>query len=214
MENILLVIGNKNYSTWSLRAWLALVKSGVCFEERQLALDTTEFYEQIAEYSPVSQVPVLCIGEHRIHDSLAIAETVNDCFTNGSLLPTDPMQRAEARALCAEMHSGFHAVRNAMPMNIRAVGRRVEHSESIAREIARINAIWNRAEPGRWLFGEFSIVDAMYAPVVLRFPTYGVELNGRAARYQQTVINDPDVQRWIAESSAETDIVEADEAGL
>ena len=109
---------------------------------------------------------------------------------------------------------GFNALRSAMPMNIRATGRKVPRDEALQRDISRIEEIWLMAEPGHWLFGEFSIVDVMYAPVALRFPTYGVELEGRAATYQQTMLHDSDVERWIQAALLEDEIVDADEAGM
>lgn len=214
MENPLLVIGNKNYSSWSLRAWLVMAKSGAEFLELRLPLDTSEFYDRIFEYNPAGQVPVLSLSGHNVYDSLAIAETVNEIFADNRLLPLDPAGRAAARSLCAEMHSGFTALRSAMPMNIRATGRRVARDEAIERDIARISEIWSRAEPGHWLFGEFSIVDAMYAPVAMRFPTYGVELEGRAAHYQHTVLSDSDIMLWKEAALLEEEIVDADEAGM
>ena len=144
MQPITLVVGNMNYSSWSLRAWLAMAKSGVAFETVLLPLDTDEFYQRIPEYSPTGCVPVLWHGEQCVWDSLAIAEYVNEHFAGGSLWPEDSASRALGRCMAAEMHSGFMALRNAMPMNIRA-RRSVPISDAIERDIARISALWTQA---------------------------------------------------------------------
>lgn len=218
MSQTILVIGNKNYSSWSLRGWLALRKSGAVFEDRLLHLDTPEFFDEIGDLSPASKVPVLWHGERCIWDSLAIAEYANDVFAGGSMLPSNPQDRGWARAICAEMHAGFTHIRNDMPMNIRASGRQVEMTAGLERDIGRVFSIWQEcraahADKGPWLFGEFSIADAMYAPVAMRFPTYGVALPPVAQAWSDTLRADSAMQEWIAAALEETDIVEADEAG-
>jgi glutathione S-transferase len=213
-----LVIGNKNYSSWSLRGWLAVKKSGVEFEERLLHLDTAEFFDEIADLSPVRKVPVLWHGGRCIWDSLAIAEYANEVFAGGTMLPADPQERGWARAICAEMHSGFNELRSAIPMNIRASGRKVEMTPALEKDIGRAFTIWQdcreaHADKGPWLFGEFSIADVMYAPVAMRLPTYGIELPPVAQAWFDTLRGDPAMQEWIAAALEETEIVEADEAG-
>ena len=218
MNEAELVIGNKNYSSWSLRAWLALRKAGAEFRERRLSLDTPEFYAEIADYSPTGQVPVLWDGPVCTWDSLAIAEYANDRWAQGRLWPQDTAARARARAVSAEMHAGFSELRSVMPMNCRARNRRVPMSSRLEADINRIISIWcecleKGAGTGGWLFGDFSIADAMYAPVVFRFQTYGVELPGPAASYAQHVLADPDITDWTAAAELEQEVVEADEAG-
>lgn len=218
MTNPLLVIGNKNYSSWSLRPWLALRKAGVNFEERRLPLDTPEFYEEIPDLSPTRRVPVLWHRARCIWDSLAICEYVNEEFADGALLPEDAADRAWARSVCAEMHSGFNALRNALPMNLRASNRQVDLDHGIQEDINRISSVWTQCREahgsiGPWLFGRFSLADAMYAPVALRFPSYGIELPGVAAEYQDTCRSDADIQDWLAAALAESEVVAADEAG-
>ena len=213
-----LVIGNKNYSSWSLRAWLALRKSGADFEEHWLPLDTPEFDRVIGELSPTRRVPVLRDGDTCIWDSLAIGEYANERWAGGRLLPADLGARGRARSLCAEMHSGFEALRSAMPMNCRARGRKVPMTPELQSDIDRVIELWNEArtgsgEIGPWLLGEFSLADAMYAPVVLRFRTYGVEVPELVGAYMETMLADSDIKEWVAAGEAETEIVEADEAG-
>jgi len=214
----MLVIGNKNYSSWSLRAWLALKKSGVEFEERKLALDTPGFQEEIADLSPTRRVPALWHDGVCIWDSLAIAETVNERFADHSLWPAEPGQRALARAVSAEMHSGFNALRQCMPMNCRARNRELDFEPALEAEIERVFSIWAqcrqaRSESGDWLFGRFSIADAMYVPVALRFHAYSVKLPEVASNYMDAVLQDPDVSDWMQTGAAEPEIVAADEAG-
>ena len=210
-----LFIGNKNYSTWSLRAWYLLSKFNISFTEQQLILDTSEFYEALKSKFPVQKVPALIDAELTVWDSLAICEYINDAYLNGAAWPSEIAQRAKARSLAAEMHSGFAALRSEMPMNIRA-NRHVELSEQAKKDIARIDEIFSAQQqsyPNAWLFGEFSIVDAMFAPVVLRFKTYQVELSHAAQAYCQHVLSCPVMQSWISEALKETDIVDCDEAG-
>lgn len=213
-----LIIANKNYSTWSLRGWLALRGFGVEFEEIELRLFTDAFYDEIANYSGAAKVPVLVDGEIAVWDSLAIAEYVNEQCLDGKGWPQDVAQRAKARAVSAEMHSGFSALRNEMPMNIRG-RRQVSPSEACLKDIARIDQIWSQqmaefGAKGGWLFGEFSMADVMYAPVVLRFVTYGVSLSPAAQQYAEKVLENSAVRQWIEESKSDIEVVPEDEAGV
>jgi glutathione S-transferase len=212
-----LFIGDKNYSSWSLRAWLMLIKSRVKFNEVKLNLDTPEFYKQLESVTPTLKVPTLIDDGIAVWDSLAICEYISDAYMSGSGWPAEQRAKAKARALACEMHSGFNGVRSEIPMNIRAT-RYVELSEQAKKDIARIEHIWSEqiqeyAEHGDWLFGQWSIVDAMFAPVVLRFKTYGITLNKNASRYMETVLNCPDLKCWIADALKETRVVAMDEAG-
>ena len=212
-----LIIGNKNYSSWSLRGWLMLRAFDLPFTEKKLKLFTDDFYEQLKEYTPVAKVPVLVDGDINVWDSLAICEYINEQYLNGKGWPQETSQRAIARAVVAEMHSGFFDLRNEMPMNCRA-RKTLILSELALKDVARIDQLWvesiNRsAGKGAWLFGEFSIVDVFYAPVALRFRTYGVELSPQSAEYCQHVLNHPALVEWLEDALQETDIVIEDEAG-
>jgi len=212
-----LIIGNKNYSSWSLRAWLLLSEAGIEFEEIRLSLDTPRFAADIAEYSPARRVPVLVLDGCAVWDSLAIAETVNEIWPEKQLWPADASARAHARSLSAEMHSGFSALRDAMPMNCRAMGRKVELPKALTADIDRIFEIWSdcgQRYPGEgWLFGNFSIADAMYAPVVLRLRTYGINLPEAAKAYPARLLESEAMQDWLVAAESETEVIEADEAG-
>jgi glutathione S-transferase len=193
VSHTLLVIGNKNYSSWSLRAWLALKKSGVEFEERRLPLDTPQFYEEIADLSPTRKVPVLWHDSQCIWDSFAIAEYANEEFAGGTLWPAGRRERALARSVSAEMHSGLGALRQCMPMNCRARNRVVDIGPELEADIGRVFSLWSdcreaRTEAGDWLFGRFSIADVMYVPVALRFNSYRVTLPPQAQAYLQAVL--------------------------
>ncbi len=217
MTDTTLVIANKNYSSWSLRAWLFLRHTGIRFHEVRIGLGEATTRERIARYSPSGRVPVLVEGALTVWDSLAICEYANEAHAGGSGWPADRAARAEARAVSAEMHSGYQGLRSELPMNIRA-RRRVTPSAAAQADIARVLAIWEHcrtrhAAEGPWLFGRFSIADAMYAPVVFRFQTYGITLPARAAEYTKTMLADPSVQKWAAEARAEIEVVAGDEVG-
>ncbi|GLT19687.1 glutathione S-transferase [Vibrio zhanjiangensis] len=210
-----LFIGNQNYSTWSLRAWLIFAQFDLDVEVIKLKLCSDEFYKTLADITPTAQVPTLVNDDVTVWDSLAILEYVNETFLNGRAWPSDLVERAKARALACEMHSGFLDLRNELPMNIRA-RRKVTLSQGALMDVARIDAIWSEQEeryPGEWLFGEWSIADAMYAPVALRCLTYGIELSERARAYQQKVLASESLRQWLQEASLENDIVAKDEAG-
>jgi glutathione S-transferase len=217
MADLTLVIGNKNYSSWSLRAWLFLRHTGATFREIRIGLDEPDTRERIAQYSPAGRVPVLIDGELTVWDSLAICEYLHEKFPAAGGWPAAAAARAQARAVSAEMHSGFQALRNEMPMNIRA-RRRVSASAAATADIARVVASWESCRErhgagGPFLFGRFSIADAMYAPVVFRFRTYGVPLGGAAAAYAEALLADAAVREWTAAALAETEVVPSDEAG-
>lgn len=213
-----LVIGNKNYSSWSLRAWLILREVGIDFDEIRIPLDTAATAGEIAKYSAAGRVPVLLIDDEVIWDTLAIAETVADRWPDAGLWPDDPGRRAHARAISAEMHSGFAALREAMPMNCRAMGRKVTLPDDVAADIDRIFAIWSDCHhryggDGDWLFGRFSIADAMFAPVVLRFRTYGINLPESASVYPKRLLESEAIQEWLLDSESETEVIEEEEKG-
>ena len=211
-----LVIGNKNYSSWSLRPWLAARHAGIEFDEIRIALDTPETAAQLQQYSPSTKVPVWREGEFVAWDSLAICEYLAERAP--MLWSADAIARAMARSASAEMHSGFTALRAHMTMNARARGRHVPITPELAAEIDRIEAIWTDCRRrfgagGPWLFGAFSIADAMFAPVALRFVTYGVSRPGVVDDYVATLMADPHLQAWIADAEREPEVLEPFECG-
>jgi glutathione S-transferase len=184
---MLLIMGNKNYSSWSLRPWLLMKHVGLTFAERVLPLDTAEFTRDVGAVSPTRW-------------------------------PRDRAARAVARAVCAEMHSGFSVLRSQWPMNARATDRHTAPSAERQAEMARIEDLWDDCRSrfgahGPWLFGEFSVADAMYAPVVLRFRTYGADVRESARTYMATVLADTHMLDWLAAAAAEHLTIEASEIG-
>ena len=217
MAPLILIIGNKNYSSWSLRAWLALKQLQLPFEEIVIPLDMPGTREAIEQYSPSGRVPVLKHGDLTVWDSLAICEYA--AGLSGKGWPQNPATRAVARAVSAEMHSGFSTLRSLWPMNARARNRHTVLTAALEADIERIDQLWNDCRArfgaaGPWLFGEFSIADAMYAPVVLRFNTYGAGLVSPTARwYMATVLEDPSLQQWLQAAKQESWTIDADEVG-
>jgi glutathione S-transferase len=215
MNDLRLYIGNKNYSSWSLRPWILMKHLGLDFDEHVIPLDTPDFSRTIAALSPTRRVPVLEHRSLRIWDSLAICEYA--CELAGFGWPEDRAARAVARAVCAEMHAGFGALRSQWPMNARAEGRRTAPNPERESDIARIGQLWTDCRArfgaaGPWLFGAYSVADAMYAPVVLRFRTYGAQPPG-TRDYLTTVLADPSLRDWLAAAAAETWTIEASEVG-
>lgn len=212
-----LVIGNKNYSSWSLRPWLLMQHFGVTFEEINESLNANGLSQRLNSYSPSNRVPVLIDERTVVWDSLAIGEYLIEQHLNGIGWPNDAHRRAYARSISAEMHAGFSALRNAMPMNIRAT-RRVDISAAVQTDLTRIAHIFGEARRahhanGAWLAGEFSFADCMYAPVASRLKTYGVSLGQAADEYVLMIHELPAMQRWISAAMTETEVVLEDEAG-
>jgi len=209
-----LVIANKNYSSWSMRPWVLLRGRDIAFRERMLKFESQEWRDQIAKLSPTGLVPVLWEGEpgagFATWDTLAIAERVHEIFSDRGIWPAESQLRARARAAAAEMHSGFRALRGAMPMNIRGRYPGEGMNDGVAKDIARISAIWAAAKRP-YLFGEFCAADAFYAPVATRLVTYGVELKGAAREYQQALLDSPGVKAWSTDAAKETEFVAEDE---
>lgn len=210
-RSLKLVIANKNYSSWSMRPWVALVAFGIPFEEIKLALDRPDTSDRIAAYSPAGRVPVLLDGKIAVWDSLAICEYAAEQFPQYAMWPRPVVARAMARSICAEMHSGFADLRNNMGMNIRASLPGHGSTPGTQADIGRIVEIWETcfSEFGcqQFLFGDFSIADAYYAPVVMRFRTYAVSLAPALQAYADRVAAHPAVARWIAESALETEVI-------
>jgi len=212
--SLTLVIGNKNYSSWSMRPWVLLRGRNIAFEERMLKFESQDWQDNIARLSPSELVPVLWEGEpgkgFATWDTLAIAERLHDLFPDRGVWPADARQRAQARSAAAEMHAGFHALRGAMPMNIRGSYPGKGMTLDVAKEIARISALWAGAQRP-FLFGEFCAADAFYAPVASRLVTYGVELKGAARAYQLALLESQAVKAWSDDAVKETEFVAADE---
>jgi glutathione S-transferase len=210
----LLVIGNKNYSSWSLRPWLLLRHFGVAFEELRLKLDTPEFHAEIDKWSPTRTVPVLHDDGLVVPDSLAICEYANERWLDGRGWPADLRTRAKARAAAAEMHSGFRALRMQLPMNCRRKPDNYRWDASAQADMDRIQQLWRElrgehADQGDFLCGRFGIVDAMFAPVVMRFIGYGVALDDNAKRYVDAITPLPAMREWRAAAEAEAEHIDA-----
>ncbi|MBC8157760.1 MAG: glutathione S-transferase family protein [Alphaproteobacteria bacterium] len=208
MTKIELVIGNKNYSSWSLRGWLALRMSGAQFDEILVPLDRPETRAAIAAHSPTGLVPLLKCGDEVVWDSLAIAEWSAERYPEAGLWPSNPAARAVARSVCAEMHSGFSALRGEFPMSIRREEQGRAFSSETQKDIERICELWTFCrekfgQDGPFLFGSASIADAFFAPVVSRFRTYRVQLEGPTKDYAQTILEWPLFQEWIAAAHEE-----------
>ncbi|MEK6594121.1 MAG: glutathione S-transferase family protein [Pseudomonadota bacterium] len=216
MAALKLVIGNKNYSSWSMRPWVLLREAGIVFEEIQLWFDDDGRIAEARRYSPAGQVPVLMINGEPVWDSFAICEAVAELFPQKKLWPDDPRARRLARSVCAEMHAGFRDLRRAMPMNIAASHPGKGMSEAVQRDIDRIVALWDecrvrRNASGDLLFGHFTVADAYYAPVVMRFITHAVALPPAARAYVEAVCGIPAVAEWMDAARRENRFVAADE---
>jgi len=211
MSNLTLVIGNWNYSSWSLRPWLALRMSGLAFGTERIPLYQPDSKARLLARSPAGLVPVLEHGELRVWESLAICEYVAELAPQAALWPSDPATRARARSVATEMHGGFPAVRANLPMNVRARAACSPDLPDDARtQIARIVQLWSESRKrdgagGPFLFGRFSIADAMYAPVVTRFRTYRIALPPEAQAYADAVWTLPAMQEWAAQAERETE---------
>ena len=212
-----LVIGNKNYSSWSFRPWLLLNHFNLPFKEVRIPLDSPDFAGALAQYTQAGKVPVLQDKGVEIWDSLAICEYISEQYLDGKGWPLDPLARAQARSASAEMHSSFFAIRNNMPMNCRS-SRIISFSAEMKREISRVDQLWKQlrhqyGQHGDFLFGNFSIADCMYAPMVARFQTYQPELSDSSHQYVASIINHAPVKLWYAQASAETEVLESEEVG-
>lgn len=210
--DLTLVIGNKNYSSWSLRPWLVLKQAGIPFQEVSVSLYTETSRAEIGKYSPSGKVPVLIDVKITVWESLAIGEYLADKFPHKHLWPADPAARATARSVATEMHAGFSSLRQHMSMNCRKHLPGKGRTPEVLKDIARITTLWSdcRARFGKgggFLFGKFSIADAMYAPVALRFVTYAVELDPVSTAYVQAITALPAIQQWVADARAETEVI-------
>lgn len=203
-----LLIANKNYSSWSLRAWLALKGAGVEFTEQLLPFNSPEFAAALDGLPAPKRVPLLLDGDYAVWDSLAIIEHVAERYPDRPIWPTDRGARAMARSICAEMHSGFHRLRRHMPMNLWRPPEPIAHDDAVAADITRITDIWRTARQlhgadGPFLFGRFSAADAYYAPVATRLRTYAVPLDAESAAYVAAIHAQPDFVAWRTEALKE-----------
>jgi glutathione S-transferase len=208
MPDLFLLIGNRKYSSWSLRAWLALKQSGIAFEEKLVPLDEPDTRQRILAFSPSGKVPFLRHGAIEAWESLAICEYLNEAFPAARLWPTDAAARAHARAVSNEMHAGFAELRYNLPMDLSRDLSTKSRADRVAGQIARIQEIWTGCRrrfgaEGPFLFGRFSIADCMYAPMVTRFRTYGVALEPVPEAYAAAMMSLPAMQDWIAAAKAE-----------
>jgi glutathione S-transferase len=201
----LLYIGNKNYSSWSMRPWLALKWAGIAFEERVVPLGTVGYGKsaipEIVAVSPSGRVPVLHVGEVRVWDSLAIAEWAAESRPEAGLWPEDPLVRAACRSVVAEMHSGFMALRRDFPMNIRRRTIRMGYGDDAARDLARLDELWrwcreHHGAQGPYLFGKLTLADAFFAPVATRLRTYGRNLSAVSDAYRDAILSEPSFLEW------------------
>jgi glutathione S-transferase len=211
MATPLLVIGNKAYSSWSLRPWVFLKHHAIAFEERRVPLYQGDYKRQLLSYTPAGKVPAYIDGNLRIWDSLAILEFLAEKHPHVQGWPREAEARALARAVSAEMHSGFAALRQALPMNLRRALKRPWDDE-VRADIGRVSEVWEdcraraRAQ-GEFLFGAFGIADAMYAPVAFRFQTYGVGLPPAARRYCDAMLALPAMRSWLEDARREAETV-------
>ena len=218
-----LYIGNKNYSSWSMRPWVLLRQAGIAFDEVMVRFDSfapgSQFKATLAGTSPTGKVPVLVDGDLVVWDTLAIAEYVAEHYPDKQLWPTDPKARARARSVCAEMHSGFTALRSACPMNIEAdladTGALIwRDNAGVRADVQRLVEMWSallQEHGGPLLFGQFTIADAFYAPVCMRLHTYALPLPPHIAAYVQRVRELPGVKAWIDGALAEKDFLDFEE---
>jgi glutathione S-transferase len=213
-----LILGNKNYSSWSLRPWIAMRNAGIPFEEEVIPLYEPGSSERMAAYSPTGKVPVLLDGDMVIWESLAILEHIAERFPKAQLWPADPKARAHARAISAEMHAGFVPLRRDCPMNMRRESRRLALTAEVAANVRRIEQIWTECrerfgDGGPFLFGAFGAADAMYAPIVSRFASYAIGVGAAAEAYMAAVMALPAWVEWRNAGIAEPWIMSGNEVG-
>jgi glutathione S-transferase len=216
MSTLQLVIGNKNYSSWSLRPWIMMTMAEIPFNETLIVLDQTDTKAKIAEHSGAGRVPVLHHGRITVWESLAIIEYLAELFPDRGIWPKGKAARATARAVASEMHSGFSALRNACPMNLRRPRKAIPLSTQVKADAARIDKIWSDCrktygKSGPFLFGKFSGADAMFAPVVTRFDTYAIPCNEPSRRYMTAVMATPAFREWKEAGVKEPWRIAADE---
>jgi glutathione S-transferase len=211
-----LVIGNKNYSSWSFRPWLAMKMAGIAFDETVISLEAKDFKTRVTAISGAGKVPVLIDGDVRVWESLAILEYLAEKFPESRLWPTDVAARAQARAVASEMHAGFLPLRRHLPMNVWRPVKLRPLDDGSKVDVARIDAIWSGCRArfgagGPFLFGAFSAADAMYAPVIWRFHTYAVEVGAVARAYMDAMMMQAAWREWSDAARRETWVLPHDE---
>lgn len=216
MTELTLVIGNKNYSSWSLRPWLAMKQNGLQFKEIRIPLYAPESKQKLQQYTPSGKIPVLLHDSQTIWESLAILEYLTEEFSDLHWYPEDKTAKTIARSISAEMHGGFHKLRENMPMNCRAKYPGKGMALGVQKDIDRITEIWQECrqkfgDRGDMLFGKFTIADAMYAPVVMRFITYGVEVDKVCSDYMEAVLALPAMQEWVKAGEEEEEVIKENE---
>ena len=212
MANLTLIIGNKNYSSWSLRPWLYMKHAGIPFTEKRIALYTDTSRKELVPYFSNYKVPALLDGDYIVWDSLAILEYLSEQYHESNGWPRDARARALARSVSAEMHSSFVALRSELPMNCRKRFTNVKLSTDARNDVDRVKALWRKCrseygKSGDWLFGQFSIADAMYAPVALRLAGYGIPLSGVEDSYVQMTLKYPHIVEWIEAARQEKQVL-------
>jgi glutathione S-transferase len=208
MADLFLLIGNKKYSSWSLRPWLVLKQAGLSFDEQLVALDRPDTRANILKFSPTGKVPFLRHGKIEVWESLAICEYLAEAFPAAGLWPKDVAARAQARAVSNEMHAGFGDLRRYLPMDVSQDLKGESRAHHVAGDIARVQQIWTDCRKrfdgeGPFLFGRFSVADAMFAPMVTRFSTYGVKLEPVGAAYVDTIMKLPAMKEWVEAAKRE-----------
>ena len=216
MSKPILVIGNKNYSSWSLRPYMALAMAGIDFEEKLITFGEPAFGKAVVKISKAGLVPILVHGKNTVWDSLAIMEYAAETWSDRNLWPKNKAARAMARSVSAEMHSGFRNLRNACPMNLRRAIKPVAMNDDIRADVARLEALWKecRSAHGRggpFLFGRFSIADAMFTPIVTRFETYDIKVSNDTQHYMNAVMATPAFHDWKADGLKEKSLYPEDE---
>jgi len=219
MLNLTLIIGNKNYSSWSLRPWILLKHFQIPFTEKRVALFTETTAKALSAYNSNYKVPILKDGDFVVWDSLAILEYISETYLDGKGWPNEQHARSFARSVSAEMHSGFTHVRSELPMNCRKKFEHIQLSDAAEREVERIKTLWRQCrsqfgQNGQWLFGEYSIADAMFAPISLRFESYNIPLVDVEQAYLQNVLAQPSIIEWITAGAAEKEIIAQGEVGV
>jgi glutathione S-transferase len=214
MPNKTLIIGNKNYSSWSLRPWLLLKHHNIDFLEKRVPLFTETTDEALSDFNSDYKVPILKYNELVIWDSLSILEYISEQFLENHGWPVDSQARSVARSISSEMHSSYFHVRNELPMNCRKKFNSITLSNEASREIERICWLWrmcrnSHKDGGEWLFGEFTIADAMFAPIAIRFNGYGIPLSGIEEIYMKSILNHPNIIEWIDASKLETEVIQS-----
>ncbi|MCP4286566.1 MAG: glutathione S-transferase [Gammaproteobacteria bacterium] len=217
MSNLTLVIGNCNYSSWSLRPWIFLKHHSIEFKTTRISLFSDTMERDLAPYFSDNKVPLLLHDGLEVWDSLAILEYLAELFPDKGGWPDEKGARAVARAVSAEMHSSFSGLRNELPMNCRRRFPGFPPSADASRDIQRLLSVWRFCrqrfgQDGPWLFGKFTVADCMYAPVVMRLVSYGIELDDVSRAYVDNLYNSPAAQAWIAVGKAEEEVIKEDEA--